>query len=95
MEEKEFNDRLRELIKEIAGLPTDQQKKIGPLVEETKRRHKAIKETVNNIASSLLDLRICIKYLLFDLEATKRERNHLRDMLKLPPDDPKKADGNI
>lgn len=93
MDENEFNKKLRELIDEIASLPKDQQKQLKPIVEETKQRHKDIKENTNKINESITDLRICIKYLLFDLEATKRERNKLKSILdKKSPD---KADGEM
>ena len=99
MDENEFNKRIIELINEIASLPTDKQKQLKPLVEETKQRHEDIKENIGKINQSITDLRICIKYLLFDLEATKRERNKLKLILdKKSSDDnnkPNKADGGI
>ncbi len=87
MNDEEFNARLRELITEITNLPKNQQKQLGPLVAETKQRHKDIKENVNKLTKSLIDLRICIKYLLFDLEATRRERDQLKAALDDNPPD--------
>jgi len=101
MNEEAFNKRLRELIREIANLPADKQKQLAPLVEETKTRHKELKENVGKIANSLADLRICLKYLLLDLEATRRERDRLKSMLENQPpkedddDQPNKAEGEI
>ncbi len=68
MNEKEINEKLRELIRIIANTPT----------KETKPQHK---DNTDNITKSLTDLRICLKYLLLDLEATRRERDYLRVML--------------
>ncbi len=99
MDENEFNRKLRELIDEIASLPIDKQRQLAPLVEETKQRHIDVKEDVNKINKSIADLRICIKYLLFDLEATKREKDRLKAILhkKLSDNDnkPNKAEGKM
>lgn len=81
MDESTFNKKLQELIQEIAHLPPDKQEQLAPLIEETKKRHEVIKEASDQINKSILDLRICIKYLLFDLEATKRERDALKKRL--------------
>lgn len=88
MNEEMFNDKLRELIREIANLPEDQQKQLAPLVEETKERHNDIQESVSKIAKSLGDLRICLKYTMFDLEATRRERDKWKKIVdnQPPPD---------
>jgi hypothetical protein len=77
----EFNYRLRELIAEITTLPIDKQKQLIPLIEETKKRQNTIKENVDKINQSLDGLRICLKYMLFDLEATRRERDALKKIL--------------
>ena len=92
MDEDTFNKRLRELISEIANLPADKQKQLAPLVEETKSRHDKIKENMDKVTKSLGDLRICLKYLLFDLEATRRERDRLKSIVDNQP--PKDADDN-
>lgn len=86
--EKTFDKRLQELIREVANLPVDQQKKLVPFIEKTKQRHQEIKDNIDNIEDSFINLRICIKYILFDLEATRRERDYLKNMLnnQQPPD---------
>jgi len=97
MNEEQFNAKLRELIKEIASLPQDKQDALNRLAGETKQRHKAIKESVDNVTKSLSDLRICLKYIMFDLEATRRERDQLQMMLGNDDDDdtPRKAEGEM
>lgn len=93
MDSKKFNSELRALITEIAGLPADQQKRLQPLIQETERRQREITKNMNDIAMSFVDLRICVKYLLFDLEATRRERNDLKDILdNQSPDDKQSED---
>ena len=51
------------------------------LAEETKQRHQELKKTVTSLQESIDFLRLSIKYLLFDLEATRRENSYLRKML--------------
>lgn len=81
MDKKTFNEELRKLIQEIIGPPKNKPKESGPLIEKTKKQHKDIKEEDRVITKSLTDLRIYIKYLLFDLEATRRERKSLKNQL--------------
>lgn len=63
-----FERRLNELIYEIGGVPNPHQKQQ--------------KKSVDNLQESLDYLRISIKYLIFDLEATRRENAHLKKLLK-------------
>ncbi|MCG3129107.1 MAG: hypothetical protein CHACPFDD_04016 [Phycisphaerae bacterium] len=51
----------------------------------TKKRHDDIKRTVNSLQDSIDSLRLSIKYLMFDLEATRRENEYLRKMLEQDP----------
>ncbi len=81
MNEEEFNNELQELIRTVADLPVNKQKQDQHEIE------------VNKITKSITDLRICIKYLVFDLEATKRERDQFKKMLD--DDKPNKANGKM
>lgn len=82
MDEKELNKRLRDLIGEVANLKKRDQEKLQPLIKETKQRQKDIKKNVDKVHKSIEDLTICVKYILFDLEATRRERDNLIKILK-------------
>jgi len=82
MDEGTFQKKLGELVAEINGLPKTERQKLALLAEETKQRHQELKKTVNGLHESLDFLRLSIKYLLFDLEATRRENNYLRKMLE-------------
>jgi len=82
MDEGAFQKRLGELVDEIKALPKPEQDKLALLAEETKQRHQELKKTVNNLHESIDFLRLSIKYLLFDLEATRRENGYLRKMLE-------------
>jgi chromosome segregation ATPase len=82
MDESTFQKKLAELVKEIDTLPEGERAKLESLAEETKQRHQKLKETVSSLQDSIDYLRLSIKYLLFDLEATRRENNYLRKMLE-------------
>jgi hypothetical protein len=81
MDEGSFQKKLNELVSEIETMPEVEKTKLAKLAEETKLRHEQLKKTVNSLQESIDFLRLSIKYLLFDLEATKRENTQLRKML--------------
>lgn len=82
MDEKTFQRKLSELVAEIGTLPTQERQKLEVLAKQTRRRHQELKDTVNGLQESIDFLRLSIKYLLFDLEATRRENEYLRKMLE-------------
>jgi hypothetical protein len=66
---------LQKLMDEIDRLPAKQQ---GPLVDaagQILEAHKRRKQVLELIQEALAQLRLDMKYLLFDLEATRRERD--------------------
>jgi len=82
MTEQEFQNKLAELMVEISTLPLTERQKLQQLAEETRERHERLRQTVSSLQESLDYLRLSIKYLVFDLEATKRENGYLRKMLE-------------
>lgn len=80
MNENDFQTKLAGLMGEISTLPASERAKLEKLAEQTNERHQKMKKTVNNLQDSLDYLRVSIKYLVFDLEATRRENKYLRDM---------------
>ena len=82
MDEQTFQKKLSELVTEIGTLPADQRKKLEQLAEQTKQRHVELKKSVSSLQDSLDYLRVSIKYLLFDLEATRRENSYLWKMIE-------------
>ncbi len=82
MDEAMFQRRLSELVAQIGTLPEPDRAKLSLLAEETKQRHQELKKTVSGLQESIDFLRLSIKYLLFDLEATRRENSYLRKMLE-------------
>ena len=73
---------LVELASAIASLPATHRDQIGPIyqrvVASTKRRQRILAL----VQEALSQLRLDMKYLLFDLEATRRERNEYRRCLE-------------
>ena len=69
---------LIDLTVAVADLPTEQRARLEPIltrvVESTKRRRRIL----NLVQEALSQLRLDMKYLVFDLEATRRERDALR-----------------
>ena len=82
MDETTFQKRLTELLSEIATLPASERSKLELLIADTKKRHEQLQATTVGVQESLDYLRVAIKYLLFDLEATRRENSYLRKMLQ-------------
>lgn len=82
MTDQEFQSKLAELMGEISTLPAAERAKLEKLADETRARHQRLRATVNNLQESLDYLRLSIKYLVFDLEATRRENSLLRKMLE-------------
>ncbi len=72
---------LVELVAALEKLPVEYRRGIDPLilrVMETTRRRRRI---LNLVQDALGQLRLDMKYLLFDLEATRRERDEYRNRL--------------
>jgi chromosome segregation ATPase len=82
MTESEFQTKLAEIMGEISTLPPTERQKLEKLATETRQRHERLRQTVSSLQESLDYLRLSIKYLVFDLEATRRENNYLRKMLE-------------
>jgi len=81
MDEAQLEDKLKELVKEFGGAVDPQYRKLAILAEQASKSRKKLEKSVNNLQESLDYLRICIKYQLFDLEATRRENEYLRKIL--------------
>lgn len=82
MNEQEFQSKLGDLVQQINGLPADQRERLTALAEEAKDRHSRMKKTVADLQDSLDYLRLSVKYIMFDLEATRRENAYLRKLLE-------------
>jgi uncharacterized coiled-coil DUF342 family protein len=70
------------LVAAIANLPDEVSRDVAPalerVVESTKRRRRIL----TLVQDALSQLRLDMKYLMFDLEATRRERDELHAKLQ-------------
>ena len=85
MDEETFQKKLAELVAQIETLPEGERERLRELAAETQERHEQIKKSVRSLQESIDFLRVGIKYMLFDLEATRRENSQLRKMLENDP----------
>lgn len=82
MNEQEFQAKLTDLIAQIGDLPEEEKNKLETLAVETHQRHERMRKTISSLQESLDYLRLSVKYLVFDLEATRRENEHLRKLIE-------------
>jgi hypothetical protein len=81
MRDQDFDRRLGELLAQIETLPNDQRAALEEMAEETRSRRARVASAIRGLQESLDHLRLSVKYLVFDLEATRRENAYLRRML--------------
>ncbi|MBL9001236.1 MAG: transcriptional regulator [Phycisphaerae bacterium] len=95
MTEQDFQNKLAELMKQIEALPPSERGPLEKLAQETLERHERMKKTVGELQESLDYLRLSVKYLVFDLEATRRENDYLRKLIetRAAQDDEREPDG--
>lgn len=78
----QFREALALLLERIDSLPGDERRQLQGAVDATRQRHEQLRQTVQRLQETLDTLRVSIKYLIFDVEATRRENAHLRTMLE-------------
>jgi predicted nucleic acid-binding Zn-ribbon protein len=93
MNEQDFQARLTDLMQQLDALPSPAREQLQQLATDTHDRHKRMKKTVTELQDSLDYLRLSIKYLVFDLEATRRENQYLRKLLDARAGDRHQRDG--
>ena len=81
MNEQDFQAKLSDLMQQLDGLPSPAKEQLQQMATDTRDRHTRMKKTVGELQDSLDYLRLSIKYLVFDLEATRRENQYLRKLL--------------
>lgn len=81
MNEKQFDQILEKFMDQIDDSPGSYTKELEQLAKRNAAM-KEFKEVVSGLGESLGTIRLVIKYLVFDLEATRRERNKLRMKLE-------------
>ncbi len=82
MTEQDFQAKLGELIAQINQMPEGDRGDLEKIARETVARHDKMKKTIGDLHESLDYLRLSVKYLVFDLEATRRENEYLRKLVE-------------
>ncbi|MCK4999226.1 MAG: hypothetical protein KAS23_06815 [Anaerohalosphaera sp.] len=82
MEDAVFEEKINELVKEIGSMPSRDRRQAILIIRKGAGPQDQLKQTVARLQDSLDYLRVSIKYLKFDLEATRRENDYLTALLK-------------
>lgn len=82
MDEKTFRQELQRALDAINMLPRSNLKdQLTQQAHDVSRKFDTEKQRIEQIKASIDMLRVQVKYLIFDLEATRRENDYLRKML--------------
>ncbi len=82
MDERTFQAKFAELMTRIKKLPIDERHRLEQIAEEAKKRRACLQSSIGQLQESLDHLRLSVKYLVFDLEATRRENGYLRKLIE-------------
>ena len=82
MDDARLEDKLNELVKEFGDDADPQTSKLAKLARQAQANRKQLEKSINRLQELLDYLRVCIKYQVFDLEATRRENTYLRKLLE-------------
>ena len=93
MQEQEFQAKLGQLINQLSDLPDGERNRLERMADETRERHIKMRKTIGDLQESLDYLRLSVKYLVFDLEATRRENRFLRKLVENHSNDDDRAEG--
>ncbi len=78
---EEMPNELKELVRAVEALPAAQRDALRSSVERVVECSTRRRRILNLVQEALSQLRLDMKYLIFDLEATRRERDALREEL--------------
>lgn len=73
---------LYDLLRELGPLPGSSYEKIIFLSRKKHETRKQLKDSLSRLQDSMDYLRVSVKYLLFDLEATRRENAYLKSLIQ-------------
>ena len=82
MDEKTFHEKLLDLIEQIKRFPEAKRESLEMLAGELGKKYEDLRKSLVMLQDTLDSLRLNVKYLLFDLEATKKENVALRKKLE-------------
>jgi hypothetical protein len=73
---------LQEMVKAINGLPARYRDAVAPAMQRVIECSTRRRRILNLVQEALSHLRLYMKYFIFDLEATRRERDEYREQLE-------------
>lgn len=73
---------LQDLIAAVERLPAPFKEGLTPIVERVLEANRRRRQILTLVQDALAELRLDMKYLLFDLEATRRERDQYKRQLR-------------
>lgn len=82
MNERNIEERMCRLIEQLQALPEEHREKLEKLCQHDGAQQSQIEESVAKLQDSLDYLRLSVKYMVFDLEATRRENVYLRKLVE-------------
>lgn len=78
MIDETFTKSIAQARERIEALPEEQREPLLQLLSETVQRHHDLKQHFARIQDTVGEWQMMVKYLIFDREATIRERDELR-----------------
>ncbi len=82
MDEINFQEKMNQILDRIRELPAGKSTETADTVDAATARRERVQNSVNELQEALDYLRLSVKYLVFDLEATRRENAYLRRMIE-------------
>ncbi|MBT4584925.1 MAG: hypothetical protein HOC93_07590 [Phycisphaerae bacterium] len=82
MNERNIEERMCRLIEKLQALPTEHRESLEKLCKNEDEERSSVEESVAKLQNSLDYLRLSVKYMVFDLEATRRENVYLRKLVE-------------
>jgi hypothetical protein len=82
MDKAAFENKLRELASEFGAFESHYEKLANTAQEQKTNPDMPGKENFDALEDSLDFLKVCVKYMRFDLDATHRENQYLRKLLE-------------
>ena len=89
MDEMTFQEKMNQILDRIRDLP-GAERVTTETTDTTTARRAQVQQSVGELQEGLDYLRLSVKYLVFDLEATRRENAYLRRMLEASARDSEK-----
>lgn len=80
--EQKFERMLEELLDEMTGYPNALLKNGTGDKKDGLSHPQRVQNTLASMQQSVENMRICVKYLLFDLDATRRESLYFKKLLE-------------